>query len=139
MIIFRDVASLVRLKSAKNHFNVKLDLLKRFNVIWGVQIARKKYSVSQLPQIKRKIATVPPLRGAFRDRHEREAGCGGRGCAFDEWRESGRRSRVVLTPRRWRLSLRAIADDGGKRARSPGRARRKPLKPLRGECRMFPV
>src|SRR3954466_15319565 len=28
-----------------------------------------------------------------------------------------------------------IADDGGKRARSPGRARRKPLKPLRGECR----
>src|SRR5258705_5626918 len=28
-----------------------------------------------------------------------------------------------------------FADDGGKRARSPGRARRKPLKPLRGECR----
>src|ERR1700736_5563500 len=31
----------------------------------------------------------------------------------------------------WRVS----ADDGGKQARSPGRARRKPLKPLRGECR----
>src|SRR6478672_1389730 len=29
------------------------------------------------------------------------------------------------------------AGDGSKRARSPGRARRKPLKPLRGECRMF--
>ena len=28
-----------------------------------------------------------------------------------------------------------FADDGGKKARSPGRARRKPLKPLRGECR----
>ena len=28
-------------------------------------------------------------------------------------------------------------DDGGKQARSPGRARRKPLKPLRGECRAF--
>jgi hypothetical protein len=28
-----------------------------------------------------------------------------------------------------------FADDGGKRARSPGRARSKPLKPLRGECR----
>jgi hypothetical protein len=27
--------------------------------------------------------------------------------------------------------------DGGKQARSPGRARRKPLKPLRGECRVF--
>jgi hypothetical protein len=29
------------------------------------------------------------------------------------------------------------ADDGGKKARSPERARRKPLKPLRGECRAF--
>jgi hypothetical protein len=28
--------------------------------------------------------------------------------------------------------------EGGKKARSPGRARRKPLKPLRGECRVFP-
>jgi hypothetical protein len=54
----------------------------------------------------------------------------------------GRRSRVVLTPRRWRQVRggrvgptgfrRAIsAGDGGKRARSPRRARRKPLKPLR--------
>jgi hypothetical protein len=44
----------------------------------------------------------------------------------------GRRSRVVLTPRRWRQVQRSYPlDDGGKRARSPGRARRKPLKPLR--------
>jgi len=53
-----------------------------------------------------------------------------------------RRSRVVLTPRRWRQvrgvkSARPGLDktyplsDGGKQARSPGRARRKPLKPLR--------
>ena len=53
-----------------------------------------------------------------------------------------RRSRVVLTPRRW-CQVRGVASalpgldktisasDGGKRARSPGRARRKPLKPLR--------
>src|SRR5229473_7422315 len=34
-------------------------------------------------------------------------------------------------------SWRATADDGGKQARSPGRARRKPLKPLRGECRVI--
>jgi hypothetical protein len=56
---------------------------------------------------------------------------------------SVRRSRVVLTPRRWRqVCGRQVgptgrgqatysASDGGKRARSPGRARRKPLKPLR--------
>ena len=37
-----------------------------------------------------------------------------------------------------KLVVRPI-DDGGKRARSPGRARRTPLKPLRRECRMFPV
>jgi hypothetical protein len=48
----------------------------------------------------------------------------------------GRRSRVVLTPRRWRqVGERNFIGDGGKQARSPGRARRKPLKPLRGECR----
>src|SRR5260221_12245269 len=59
-------------------------------------------------------------------------GCGGRGGAIDEQRLSGRRSRVVLTPRRWcQVSRNYPRDDGGKRARSPGRARNKPLKPLR--------
>jgi hypothetical protein len=55
----------------------------------------------------------------------------------------GRQNRVVLTPRRWRQvcgmacrpnrarTSHLSADDGGKRARSPGRARHKPLKPLR--------
>jgi hypothetical protein len=50
----------------------------------------------------------------------------------------GRRSRVVLTPRRWRQVGGSLsADDGDKKARSPGRARRKPLKPLRRECRVI--
>src|SRR5450631_3500754 len=49
----------------------------------------------------------------------------------------GRRSRVVLTPRRWRqvlekqASCKLLGDDGGKQARSPGRARNKLLKPSR--------
>ena len=44
---------------------------------------------------------------------------------------------MVLTPRRWRqVSGGDSANDGGKKARSPGRARRKPLKPLRRECRV---
>ena len=30
-----------------------------------------------------------------------------------------------------------LAGEGGNKARSPGRARRNPLKPLRGECRAF--
>jgi hypothetical protein len=61
----------------------------------------------------------------------------------------GRRSRVVLTPRRWRQVARGACrpdrvrqaispcGDGGKRARSPGRARRTPLKPSRREGRMI--
>jgi hypothetical protein len=44
----------------------------------------------------------------------------------------GRRSRVVLTPRRWRqVGERNFTGDGGKKARSPGRARNKRLKPSR--------
>jgi hypothetical protein len=56
------------------------------NVIWAVQSSLKKYFVSRFTQITSIIPAVPPLRGAFRDRHGREAGCGGRGCAFDERR-----------------------------------------------------
>src|SRR5882724_10466435 len=62
-------------------------------------------------------------------------------CA-DERRFCGRRSRVVLTPRRWRQVFAGSISgesDGGNKARSPGRARRKPLKPLRREGRVFPV
>src|SRR5579872_6999929 len=48
----------------------------------------------------------------------------------------GRRSRVVLTPRRWRQVCGDIPQAMvAKKPGSPGRARRKPLKPLRGECR----
>src|ERR1019366_3285649 len=44
----------------------------------------------------------------------------------------GRRSRVVLTPRRRRqVGERNFTDDGDKQARSPGRARNRLLKPLR--------
>jgi hypothetical protein len=52
----------------------------------------------------------------------------------------GRQSRVVLTPRRWRQVFAGVipcASDGGKRARSPGRARNKLLKPLRREGWVF--
>jgi hypothetical protein len=59
------------------------------------------------------------------------------GGAFDESAGCGRRSRVVLTPRRWcQVSRKYPLGDGGKKARSPGRARSKPLKPLRRKCRV---
>src|SRR3954469_11310893 len=54
--------------------------------------------------------------------------------------EGGRRSRVVLTPRRWRqVSGIRSAGDGDNKARSPGRSRGKPLKPSCGECRAYPA
>ena len=54
----------------------------------------------------------------------------------------GRRSRVVLTPRRWRQLLKKLAllrGDGDNKPGSPRRARSKPLKPSRRECRRYPV
>jgi hypothetical protein len=47
-------------------------------------------------------------------------------------------SRRQVRPDRARTSLQS-ASDGGKRNSSPGRARRKPLKPLCRESRMIPV
>ena len=46
---------------------------------------------------------------------------------------------MVLTPRCWRQVREKQASWGRRwqQSRSPGRARRKPLKPLRGECRAF--
>jgi hypothetical protein len=54
--------------------------------------------------------------------------------AHDESAIRRRRSRSVLIPRRWyQVGEDAFphrADDGGNKARSPGRLRRKPLKPF---------
>jgi hypothetical protein len=83
---------------------------------------------------------VPSKRGGSRSSRTLGTGCGGRGRALDETCGCGRLSRVVLTPRRWRqvaTMLAHCAYDGDKKARSPGRARRKPLKPLRRECRVI--
>jgi hypothetical protein len=115
-------------------------LLNNLNLICPVQFDFQKYFRSA-PQIKSISLAVPSHRGAARDRHERGAGCGGRG-------RRCRRAALTRTakscgpdaPTLASSSRKAtFADDGGKQARSPGRARRKPLKPLRRECRVFPV
>jgi hypothetical protein len=75
----------------------------------------------------------PTRQGRFAIVTNVRQGCSGRRRRVDEGAYScGRRSRVVLTPRRWRqVGERDFTGDGDKKARSPGRARRKPLKPLR--------
>src|ERR1700687_3796535 len=110
-----------------------------------------------------------PTRGAIARRHERGAGCGGRESVRRAWQSQGEMNLVsgqlackmidaladgkavwfrhpLLVPS-WRrrnqarpglMSLNPLVTVTT-RIRSPGRARDKPLKPLRGECRVTPV
>jgi hypothetical protein len=56
------------------------DLLNGINLIWPVQSCLQKYFVSPVGQIISTSSRHPvPHRGAYRDRHERGVGCGGRG------------------------------------------------------------
>ena len=60
------------------NLRVKSNFSSRINVIWVVQSRLKKYSDFPKAQITSIFAAVPPHRGAYRDRHGRGAGCGGR-------------------------------------------------------------
>jgi hypothetical protein len=104
------------------------------NVIWVVQSPLQKYFRSLLTQITCISLAIPAqYRGAFRDRHERKVGMRWtRAALLTRAPARGRRSRVVLTPRRRRqVGERDFTDDGDKKARSPGRARNRLLKPSR--------
>src|SRR6266581_3450392 len=93
----------------------------------AVQCLLQKYIRFHRPQITSRTFRIPPTQGAYRDRHGRGAGCGGRGSVLRaKWLQGGfyesvsgqqrvderccsvRRSRVVLTPRRWR-QVRGVA------------------------------
>src|SRR6202161_2624358 len=110
------------------------DLLNWIRLIWVVQSFAQKYSHFLLTQITCISLVIPAQhRGAFRDRHGRRGGMRWTRVALKTRAQScGRRSRVVLTPRRWRqVGGRDSAGDGGKQARSPRRARSKLLNPSR--------
>src|SRR4051794_37899061 len=84
------------------------NLLRQIKLIWVVQSCCEKQTALPVGQIIFTTSRYPvPTRGAFRDRHERGMGCGGRGgIERRTMLVCGRRSRVVLTPRRWRQVLR---------------------------------
>jgi hypothetical protein len=65
-----------------------------------VQPLREKYSASFFTQITCLIPAIPPERGAFRDRHERGLGCGGRDSVGREEVVAGRVSRERQPARR---------------------------------------
>jgi hypothetical protein len=110
------------------------------------QIARRAIlphavGIALHPKSVASFARPALTRGALRDRHERwerdamDAAChetndvAADGEVVWSWRpDAGAKLAKTLT---------RLASDGGKRARSPGRARRKPLKPLRREGRVI--
>jgi hypothetical protein len=111
------------------------------------QITPKFLSIPETKNISlltaRKSATYAPrpvpLRGVSRSSRTLVRDAVDACCADDE--RHGRRTAKSCGPDAPTLvsSFAEVIplDDGGKQARSPGRARRKPLKPLRGECRVI--
>jgi hypothetical protein len=103
--------------------------------------ARKNILVFFRPKSHAYVTYPAPMKGAYRDRHGRWMRdamdvC----CALTNAQACGRPRRVVLMPRRWHQACGGYSTgDGGKKARSPGRVRNKPLTPSRGECRTFPA
>jgi hypothetical protein len=137
--IFSDGRFGHRAFSLPDRVRVNSNLSMRFNLIWVVGCPCTKISLSEIQKSCIFPPSCPGKRGvrvvtnAGRDAVDADA-------TRDERRNRGRRSRVVLAPRRWRYVLagsNSCESNGGKRARSPGRARYKPLKPLRREGRMI--
>jgi len=70
-----------------------------------VQPLLQKYFVSPLTQITSKSITVPSHRGAYRDRHGRGAGCGGRESVRRAWQSQGEMNLVSGLRRARRSAL----------------------------------
>jgi hypothetical protein len=103
------------------------DLSRRINVICGVQSFQKKYSAGAVGQIRGTGSRVLSHRGALANVINAGEAAVDVEALLDEQRGCGRRSRVVLMPRRWhQVGGSDSINDGGKKARSPGRARYKP-------------
>jgi hypothetical protein len=97
-------------------------------------------SALPLPPNQRQIPCRPVLnKGRFAIVTDVEAGCGGREGAVDEQRQRGQRSRVVLTPRRWRQGRGAIRERRWQKSPVTGESAKQPLKPLRREGRIDPA
>ena len=102
-----------------------------------VQPRSEKYSDFPKRQITSIIHAIHPKEGRIAIVTDAGLDAVDAGGAADESATCGRRSRVVLTPRRWRQVCEgSFAGDGDNKARSPRRARRKPLIPLRREGRV---
>src|SRR2546423_7804806 len=137
----------------------QLNLLKRFRLMLAVQSCLQKYFCSRLTQIKSISPPSRPTQGAYRDRHGRGAGCDGRGSVRRAHgaRTNGAVPPSAKLRRTGTRPVEAFGVDGSRTAKScgpdaptlvsscaersaqrrwqespvTGRARNKPLKPLR--------
>jgi hypothetical protein len=93
-------------------------------------------NISLFPKPKSDVSMIHPVptRGAFRDRHERGMGCGGRG-GIDETNDAGcgRRSRVVLMPRRWHQVRQAIDERQWQKSPVTGESTKETVKTIARE------
>ncbi len=99
-----------------------------------VSICRNPTALILPPNQKHFPRCPASIRGAFRDRHERWVRDAVDALATQDGRRSKRTAKSCGPGIPTLMSsLRGddLAGDGGKKARSPGRVRRKPLKPLR--------
>ena len=133
-------AAAVPIHRLKKPLRRKINFLNQIKLICPVQSPSKKYfcfSEAKSPLYSRHPV---PLKGAYHDRRETRGGVRWtRVALLTRALSCGRRSRVVLTPRRWcQVGGSNSAGDGGQKARAPGSARII-RKPLRGECRVIPV
>jgi hypothetical protein len=147
-IIFLRDASLARPGSRGDRLRLNANFRKPFRLIWVVQSPVAEINCFSPRAIDGYFRPVPPRQeGRMRYRHETRGGMRWtRHVRTTDDVVRGRRSRVVLTPRRWcqvcGMAMSALtgatrrAGDGDNKARSPRRVRRKPLKPLRRECRV---
>jgi hypothetical protein len=89
------------------------DLPDRLFAAFRVQPRRKKFRAFLVGQITFTNSPVPSLkRGGSRSSRNARRDAVDADSAFDEWRHRGRRSRVVLMPRRWHQVLEKQASQG---------------------------
>ncbi len=117
----------------------KNEFFQSFQVDLGCPVSTRK--IFPFTKIGNRVLASPSRaaqRGVSRSSRNVARDCGGRVARSDEALvNAGRRSRVVLTPRRWgQPPGQEPGGTGAIKPGTPGRARRSRLKPSRRECRI---
>jgi hypothetical protein len=117
--------TLRRSQLSQNTLRQRTNFTSQFNVIWAVQIARRKYSASHFPQISSMFAPSRLIEEGRTRRHDTwSAGCGGR---------DGARAREALQGG-LKLCLGAVSDRSAQDERRSSRTAKACGSGTRGWC-----